>query len=38
MTLKGPALIEERESTVVIGAGDAVTVDDRYNLIAELAR
>ena len=38
MTLKGPALIEERESTGVIGAGDAVTVDAHYNLIAELAR
>ena len=38
MMLKGPALIEARESTVVVGAGDAVTVDDRYNLIAEIAR
>lgn len=38
MTLNGPALIEERESTVVVGAGDAVTVDARFNLIAELAR
>jgi N-methylhydantoinase A len=38
MTLCGPALIEERESTCVVGAGDAVTVDARYNLIAELAR
>ena len=38
MTLKGPALIEERESTCVVGAGDAVTVDAQYNLIAELAR
>ena len=38
MKPKGPALIEERESTVVVGAGDAVAVDARYNLIAELAR
>ena len=36
--LRGPALIEERESTCVVGVGDAVTVDARYNLIAELAR
>ena len=35
-TVTGPALIEERESTCVIGAGDKVTVDARYNLIAEL--
>lgn len=35
-TVTGPALIEERESTCVIGSGDKVTVDARYNLIAEL--
>ncbi|MFN3746367.1 MAG: hydantoinase/oxoprolinase family protein [Hyphomicrobiaceae bacterium] len=33
----GPALIEERESTCVIGAGDSVTVDSHFNLIAELS-
>jgi N-methylhydantoinase A len=38
MSVSGPALIEERESTAVVGAGDTVTVDSRYNLIAELAR
>jgi N-methylhydantoinase A len=32
----GPALIEERESTCVIGAGQAATVDARYNLIADV--
>ncbi len=32
----GPALIEERESTCVIGPGDVVRVDARRNLIAEL--
>jgi len=32
----GPALIEERESTCVIGAGNLATVDTRYNLVAEL--
>ena len=36
MTVQGPALIEERESTCVIGAGDTVTVDSRFNLVAEL--
>ena len=36
-TVEGPALIEERESTAVIGPGDAVKVDPALNLIAELA-
>ncbi|MGE0697598.1 MAG: hydantoinase/oxoprolinase family protein [Hyphomicrobiaceae bacterium] len=36
MALAGPCLIEERESTVVVGAGDRVTVDQRLNLVAEL--
>jgi len=36
-TIEGPALIEERESTAVIGPGDAVKVDPALNLIAELA-
>ena len=35
-TVDGPALIEERESTVVVGAGDRVSVDARFNLVAEL--
>ena len=35
--IAGPALIEERESTCVVGAGDRVTVDSRYNLVAELS-
>jgi len=35
--VKGPALIEEHESTCVIGAGDSVTVDSHFNLIAELS-
>ena len=33
----GPAFIEENESTCVIGIGDVVTVDNRFNLVAELA-
>ena len=34
--VEGPALIEERESTVVIGPGDHVEVDSSGNLVAEL--
>ena len=32
--LKGPALVEERESTLVIGPGNVVTVDNYFNMIA----
>ena len=35
-TIAGPALVEERESTVVVGTGDRVQVDAAFNLIAEL--
>lgn len=35
--VQGPALIEEHESTCVIGPGDSVTVDAHFNLIAELS-
>ena len=35
--LRGPALIEENESTCVVGFGDTVVVDARHNLIAEIA-
>jgi N-methylhydantoinase A len=35
--LTGPAIVEENESTCVIGPGDEVVVDRRYNLIARLA-
>ena len=34
-TVAGPALIEERESTCVIGSGQTATVDAHYNLVAE---
>ncbi len=34
--VEGPALIEERESTVVVGPGDRVRVDPYGNLVAEL--
>ncbi|MFV0294754.1 MAG: hydantoinase/oxoprolinase family protein, partial [Hyphomicrobiaceae bacterium] len=36
MTVDGPCLIEERESTCVVGPQDRVTVDERLNLVAEL--
>jgi N-methylhydantoinase A len=35
-TVGGPALIEERESTCVIGPGDRARVDQHLNLVAEL--
>ena len=35
-TIDGPALIEEHESTCVVGSGDRVTVDKRFNLVAEM--
>ena len=35
--IEGPAVIEERESTCVLGPGDRATVDARLNLVAELA-
>jgi N-methylhydantoinase A/oxoprolinase/acetone carboxylase beta subunit len=37
VTIEGPALIEEQESTCVIGIGDKLRVDAQGNLIAELA-
>jgi N-methylhydantoinase A len=36
-TLKGPAIVEERESTVVVGPGVRLTVDEQRNLVAERA-
>jgi N-methylhydantoinase A len=36
-TFAGPALIEERESTCVVGPGAQVKVDDMSNLVIELA-
>ena len=34
--LRGPAIVEERESTVVIGPRGVARVDDVLNLIVEL--
>ena len=36
-TVEGPAVIEERVSTCVLGPGDRATADARLNLVAELA-
>ena len=38
MTVTGPALIEENESTCVVGVGDTVRVDAAGNLVALIAR
>jgi N-methylhydantoinase A len=35
-SITGPALIEERESTCVIGSGQVARVDAHYNLVADL--
>ena len=35
-TLTGPAIIEERESTAIIGPGGRVRVDDRLNIVVAL--
>jgi N-methylhydantoinase A len=34
--IEGPAVIEERESTVVLGPRAVARVDDRLNLVGEL--
>ena len=38
VTVRGPALIEENESTCVVGVGDQVTMDRAGNLVAEIAQ
>ena len=35
-TMAGPAIIEERESTAIIGPGGLVRVDDRLNILVSL--
>ena len=35
MRIRGPAIIEERESTVVLGGNGRVTVDQHHNLLLE---
>ncbi|WP_374444900.1 hydantoinase/oxoprolinase family protein [Stella sp.] len=36
--IAGPCVVEERESTCIVGKGDRAEVDWHYNLVAELAR
>ncbi len=35
-TIAGPAIVEERESTLVVGPGASAVVDDYHNLLMEL--
>jgi 5-oxoprolinase (ATP-hydrolysing) len=37
-TLAGPAIVEEREATTVVGPGDTLRVDGYYNLVLEVTR
>ena len=37
LSFTGPALVEENESTCVIGVGDGVVVDAQHNLVAAVA-
>jgi N-methylhydantoinase A len=36
MTFAGPAIVEERESTVIIGPGGRCRIDPQHNLVVEL--
>ncbi len=36
-TLRGPAIVEEREATTVVGPGDALEVDRHHNLVIAVA-
>jgi N-methylhydantoinase A len=36
MTFEGPAIVEERESTLIVGAGGRARVDERLDIIVEL--
>ena len=36
MTFKGPAIVEERESTLIVGPGGRASVDEYQNLLVEL--
>ncbi len=36
MTLAGPAIVEERESTLIIGARGRARIDERFNVVVEL--
>ena len=36
ITLTGPAIVEEKESTLVVGPGGKLRIDDYLNAIVEL--
>jgi N-methylhydantoinase A len=36
-TFDGPAIVEERESTVIVGPGAGCRIDEQWNLVVELA-
>lgn len=36
MTIDGPAVVEERESSSAFGPGCTITVDDALNLVVEI--
>jgi N-methylhydantoinase A len=36
MVFDGPAIVEERESTAIIGPGSKCSIDEHYNLIVEM--
>ncbi|MEM7110823.1 MAG: hydantoinase/oxoprolinase family protein [Chloroflexota bacterium] len=38
MTFAGPAIVEERESTVIIGPGANCAIDEHYNLVVEMPK
>jgi N-methylhydantoinase A len=35
-TFAGPAIVEERESTVIVGPGARCRIDEQWNLLVEL--
>lgn len=37
MCLKGPAIVEERESTVVVGKGGTLNIDKNFNIVINLS-
>jgi N-methylhydantoinase A len=37
MRFNGPAIVEERESTLIVGARDRARVDDKLNVVVELS-
>lgn len=36
MTFDGPAIVEERESTVIVGPGSTCSIDEHYNLVVQM--